>query len=165
MATPPTGLPEGRPSKYRTEFCDIIVEEMAKGYTFTAAAAGMGVSRATLELWRSVHPEFSDAVAKGEVLRQKQFETAALMCSFPNMAVARNADGTLVPIPTGNPGMIQLGLRNCTASGKKDWDDSPTKVELTGAAQGPIKTVALQMTADNAADAAKEYQLMMGASD
>src|SRR5690625_3246702 len=58
--------PVGRPSKYRPEYCDMLVEHMAEGASMTSFAAEIDVSRETISEWSRVHPEFSVAVKKGK---------------------------------------------------------------------------------------------------
>ena len=55
----------GRPTKYDPAFCDDVLPFMAQGYSTTALAGHIGVSRSTLYLWMEEHPEFSDAVKEG----------------------------------------------------------------------------------------------------
>jgi len=64
--------PRGRPSSYYPARCDEIIAIMSEGYTMTAAASIMGVSRLTLYRWAEAHPDFCNAlgIAKGgRVLR------------------------------------------------------------------------------------------------
>ena len=56
----------GRPTKYRPEMCEQIVEHMASGLSKFASAAKMGVNMDTLYEWARVHPEFSVAIKQGE---------------------------------------------------------------------------------------------------
>ena len=58
--------PEGRPSKYKPEYCSKLVEHMAQGLSFESFAAVIKVNRDTLNEWAKVHDEFS--VAKKEAL-------------------------------------------------------------------------------------------------
>lgn len=55
----------GRPSKYDPAFCDKVLPFMGQGYSTTALAGHLGVSRSTLYLWMDNHQEFSDAVKEG----------------------------------------------------------------------------------------------------
>lgn len=52
----------GRPSKYTDELLEDVRERALKGETDEEIAAGIGVSRSTLALWKVRHPEFSDAL-------------------------------------------------------------------------------------------------------
>lgn len=58
-------MTQGRPSKYDPKFVDQVLPFMAQGYSTTALAGHLGVSRSTLYLWMEQHPEFSDAVKEG----------------------------------------------------------------------------------------------------
>ena len=60
----------GRPTNYKEEYCDIIVEEMAKGLSFEASGGDkrIAVSKDTLYQWLKKYPAFSDAKKKGENL-------------------------------------------------------------------------------------------------
>lgn len=58
--------PVGRPSKYRPEYCDMVVDHMSEGASLTSFAAEIDVSRETISEWSRVHPEFSVAVKKGK---------------------------------------------------------------------------------------------------
>lgn len=56
----------GRPTKYDPEMCELVVPFMADGYSTTALAGRLGVSRSTIYEWIDQHPEFSDAVKQGQ---------------------------------------------------------------------------------------------------
>lgn len=51
----------GRPSKYREEFCDLLISHMARGLSFESFAAVIKVNQDTLHEWVKVHPNFSEA--------------------------------------------------------------------------------------------------------
>lgn len=59
----------GRPSKYKPEYCDMLIEHMHAGFSYEAFAGSIGVCWDTLYEWEKVHPEFSEAkrygIAKG----------------------------------------------------------------------------------------------------
>ena len=59
-------MPRGRPTKYRKEMCDQLVELMAEGRSKTAACAELGITTETLYQWAKNKPEFSDAVKRAE---------------------------------------------------------------------------------------------------
>jgi hypothetical protein len=56
----------GRPSKYLEEYCDQLISAATDGYSVTAFAGMIDVSRDTLYEWSSKHPEFSDALNKAK---------------------------------------------------------------------------------------------------
>lgn len=63
-----------RPSKYDPRFCDDIVEVMGTGLSKTAWAGSVGVCHDTVIEWAKVHPEFSDAVKRGQAARTLKLE-------------------------------------------------------------------------------------------
>ncbi len=54
-------MPAGQPTKYRKEYCQEVIDFMAKGYSFEAFAGHITVNVDTLHEWAKVHKEFSDA--------------------------------------------------------------------------------------------------------
>lgn len=64
----------GRPSEYRPEFCDTAREVMGQGFSKTALAGHLKVSRQTLLNWCDAHPEFLGAVKEGEAMRTAKLE-------------------------------------------------------------------------------------------
>jgi hypothetical protein len=72
-------MPAGRPSKYDPKFCDMLIEHMAKGYSFESFAGDIGVNRDTLYEWTSVHSNFSDAKKTGASKSLKAMEEIGLL--------------------------------------------------------------------------------------
>lgn len=64
----------GRPSVYSPEFCKQVIEFMARGYSLTAFAGTIGVSRETIYAWMESHKDFSDALAKAKAARTFYWE-------------------------------------------------------------------------------------------
>ena len=58
-------MTQGRPSKYDPAFIEQVLPFMEQGYSTTALAGHLGVSRSTLYLWMEHHQDFSDAVKEG----------------------------------------------------------------------------------------------------
>lgn len=59
----------GRPSKYKTEFCEQLIAHMGQGLSFESFAALIDVNLDTLYEWEHRHTDFSEAK---KVARQKQ---------------------------------------------------------------------------------------------
>jgi hypothetical protein len=59
----------GQPTKYRQEYCDSVKTFMGQGYSLTAFAGSIRVSRETVYEWERVIPEFSDAVKSARAMR------------------------------------------------------------------------------------------------
>lgn len=59
----------GQPTKYKPEYCDAVMAFMGQGYSLTAFAGSIRVSRETVYEWERVIPEFSDAVKSARAMR------------------------------------------------------------------------------------------------
>jgi len=65
----------GRPTTYKPEYCDLVIQMLSEGASFTEFRAAIGgVSRQTLSNWRDQNPEFFDAYNKAEALGQAYWE-------------------------------------------------------------------------------------------
>lgn len=51
----------GRPTKYKPEYCEEIIQYMRDGKSLAEFAAHINVARDTVNEWANVHPEFSAA--------------------------------------------------------------------------------------------------------
>lgn len=51
----------GRPTDYKPEYCQLLIEHMGNGYSFEAFAAVVNCNRDTLYEWVKVNEDFSDA--------------------------------------------------------------------------------------------------------
>ncbi len=121
---PPQG--RGRPTDYREEFCDLARQSMELGFSKTATAGKLGVSKQTFANWCQAHPEFLAAVKEGETLRTLKLETDLLGAT----------DGPTVTSRI-------FALKNAAPD---EWRDKRIS-ELTGADGGPIQT---EVTSDAA---------------
>lgn len=68
----------GRPSKFRTTYCDEVIAAGQEGLSLTAFAGIIGVSRDTVNEWTRAHPEFSDAVKIHQAKRTEYLERTLL---------------------------------------------------------------------------------------
>jgi hypothetical protein len=59
----------GRPSEYRPEYCQLVIEKMSEGLSLTAFAGFIRVSKSSVYEWISAHREFSDAVSRARSAR------------------------------------------------------------------------------------------------
>ncbi|MGD9724506.1 MAG: helix-turn-helix domain-containing protein [Pirellulales bacterium] len=64
----------GRPTKYKPEFCDAVIELGEQGKSRTQIARSLGVVRQTLTDWEASHPDFSDAMSIAEEYAQAWWE-------------------------------------------------------------------------------------------
>lgn len=95
----------GRPTKYRPEYCDAVIEYMRDGASLTSFAAQIGVARSSLNEWCEHHPDFSDAVKIGKAQCAAWWERLG-------RAGAQGADV--------NPTLVIFGLKNMA---ENDWKD------------------------------------------
>jgi hypothetical protein len=59
----------GRPTNYKPEYCDRVVELGAKGYSQAMIIADIGAgSRETISNWKKAHPAFLDAMIRARDL-------------------------------------------------------------------------------------------------
>ena len=62
---------------------------MADGYSASAAAAKMGAHRDQINEWAKQHPEFADAIKRGEAIRVWKLETDLLRARNGSVVRAR----------------------------------------------------------------------------
>ena len=116
----------GRPTAYRDEFCQRVIELMAEGRSLDGCAAVLGVNPDSLYTWQKLHNEFSEAVKAGRAAAITFWESRLL-------DVAKGG--------AGNAQTIQWALRNRSraASG---WDHAHAKVEVSGPNGGAVQVAA-----------------------
>lgn len=112
-------MPLGRPTKYKPEYCDKVVEYMGNGYSKEAFAGEIGVCRDTLYEWASKHAAFSDAIKRGEAANLSYWERIGQQ-GITGQLEGFNASSWIF-----------------TMKNRAGWRD---KVEHTGEGGGPIKT-------------------------
>lgn len=69
----------GRPTKYRLECCDVVLELMKKGFSKRAVASALGICRDTLYQWCRVNQRFSYTCEVGEAMSQKYWEEIGML--------------------------------------------------------------------------------------
>ena len=74
-------MPGGRPTSYKPEYCQQLIEHMAKGNSFWSFAAEVNVCFDTLSEWTKVHLEFSEAKRLGMAKLLKFDENLGMMGS------------------------------------------------------------------------------------
>lgn len=61
-AEPAAPAKRGRPTDYDPAFCELVEGFGKEGYSKAEMAAGLGVTRGTMDAWMKAHPDFSNAV-------------------------------------------------------------------------------------------------------
>jgi len=69
----------GRPTKYKEEYCQKLIDHMAEGYSFDSFAGIVDVNIDTLYEWAKVHEEFSDAKSIGSAKSMAWWEKIGRM--------------------------------------------------------------------------------------
>jgi hypothetical protein len=72
----------GRPSEYKPEYCDLVIDKMGEGLSLTAFAGHLKVSRECVYNWMSEHREFSDAVSRARSTRVLALERKLLSARY-----------------------------------------------------------------------------------
>ena len=57
--------PVGRPSDYKPEYCEMLIQHMAEGLSFESFAAVVDSTKKTLYNWADANPEFLHAKERG----------------------------------------------------------------------------------------------------
>lgn len=57
----------GRPTKYKEEYCEMLIDHLASGKPFRSFGRKIGVSVETIYEWTRKHPEFLDALKDGRL--------------------------------------------------------------------------------------------------
>lgn len=110
--------PVGRPTKYEPSYVDQIVDFMAQGFSPTAFAGSIRVSRSTLDNWGAEHPEFLEALQTARACRVYKLEDGMLS--------AKNGPEVTARI---------FALKNAAPD---EWRD---RQEVTGADGAPVRFV------------------------
>lgn len=115
-----------RPTEYKEEFCEQVVEWGKMGKSLAWMAAELDVSRECIYEWMRVHPTFSDAMTRARQHSQRWWEDA------------------------GQNGMLAPGFnasiwsRSMAARFPDDWRESKG-VELTGKDGGPVQVSRIEL--------------------
>lgn len=64
----------GRPSSYKPEHCDLLLEHMKKGNTFESFGSVVHVSLQTLYNWQDAHPDFLETRKLGMTYLRRFYE-------------------------------------------------------------------------------------------
>src|SRR6476660_1459006 len=77
----PEGYVFGRPTLYRPEYCQRAIEYMGQGFSLTALAGHLGMSKDAIYDWINLYPDFRHAVNMGRAARVAALETKLLSTS------------------------------------------------------------------------------------
>ena len=72
-------MPAGRPSSYKPEYCEQVIELGSKGMSPVQIAVELGVPRTTMLSWADVHEEFSTALTRAKEHEQAWWERQGMV--------------------------------------------------------------------------------------
>lgn len=81
----------GRPSSYKPEYCEMVIEHMKQGLSIRSFCAVVDIHEDTAYEWIKVHPDFSEAVKKGRQQQIAFFEKTGIAAAhgkIPNFNAA-----------------------------------------------------------------------------
>ena len=111
----------GRPTKYKEEYCQKLIDHMAEGYSFDSFAGIVDVNIDTLYEWAKVHAEFSDAKSIGTAKSMAWWEKIGRM-------------GMINEIPFFNDRIWRLNMinrfRSKWSDGTKNENNDKVKTEI-----------------------------------
>jgi hypothetical protein len=108
-------MPAGRPTDYKEEYCEQLIQHMARGFSFESFAGKVGVSKQTIYTWAETHPEFLDS-------KNAAFEQSRLFWERVGieLATGQNTDA--------NPTAWIFNMKNRF---REDWNDKK-EIEHSG---------------------------------
>lgn len=72
-------MPAGRPTDYKAEYCERVIELGKLGYSHAMIASELGVARNTLYNWQNEIPEFLSAITHARDEAQAWFERKGMI--------------------------------------------------------------------------------------
>jgi hypothetical protein len=161
------GRPVGRPTDYRTEFCEIAANLCAKGATDFEVAQELGVHVATLYRWKASHPEFCEALRVGKDLADDRVEAAlyhrAVGYSHPAVKIFMPA-GASEPVYADYTEHVPPDIGGATlwlVNRRSDRWKSKQSHEVSGPGGAPLTSV--NLTATDPVEASRLYQELIAA--
>lgn len=76
-----------RPTKYKPEYCEQLIEHMTNGFSFESFAGLISVDRQTIYNWIDAQPEFFDAKRQGFEKSRLFWEDVAIKGASGSMPV------------------------------------------------------------------------------
>jgi len=115
-------MPSGRLTKYKKEYCEMLITHMKQGLSFESFAPTIGVNRDTLYEWEHRHQIFSDAKKVGNEHRCLFVEKI-----YINAAMGRNEikiNGRIEKLNPSAAMMIFLAKNTLNWRDKRDVEHS-----------------------------------------
>jgi hypothetical protein len=119
----------GRPTKYKEEYCDHIVEFMSDGSSKVQFCADIGISYDAFLRWQNENPRFHESVKRAELMCQSWWEKKSKSAIFGGVE-GFNATGYIFNMKNRFPEFYKDKQEidmNAKVSSADDWsndDDS-----------------------------------------
>lgn len=68
----------GRPTKYKPDYCEMLIDHMSRGFSYESFAGKISVCRGTLYIWEKEHEAFFNAKKIGVAKCLEWWETQAI---------------------------------------------------------------------------------------
>lgn len=75
-------MPMGRPTKYKPEFCDRVVELGRQGASKAEMALDLDIAMSTFDVWQNEKSDFSEAVKRAEEFSRGWWEMKGRLATF-----------------------------------------------------------------------------------
>jgi hypothetical protein len=75
-------MPGGRPTLYKPEYCQQVIDTLKDGNSLAHFASDIGICRDTLTNWQRDKPEFFAACKEGQLGAQKFWEAMLRRCAI-----------------------------------------------------------------------------------
>ena len=118
--------PGGRPTKYKPEYCQQLIDFMSDGFSLEAFAGKVSVTKDTVYQWRDKYPEFSDSIKVGFAKCRVFWEDMGKKGLFTDKEEKFNATVWI------------FNMKN-----RFGWRDQQS-VELSGPGGGPVQTMSIK---------------------
>jgi hypothetical protein len=109
----------GRPTAYKPEFCQMLIEHMAKGLSFESFGATINVSAAKLYEYADKHPEFREAKQQGRIKSMLFWENLGVENILSTSETIRKGNSSETKSKTLNAAIYKLHMAN-----KFGWHES-----------------------------------------
>tara|TARA_R100001086_G_scaffold180400_5_gene100191 strand:- start:14542 stop:14919 length:378 start_codon:yes stop_codon:yes gene_type:complete len=73
---------KGRPTKYKPEFCDKVIEMGREGASKAEMALELDIAMSTFDVWQNDREDFSEAVKRATALSQGWWEKNGRLATF-----------------------------------------------------------------------------------
>jgi hypothetical protein len=81
----------GRPTVYKPDMADMAYRFALLGYTDSELARALGVSDTTVDLWKTIHPEFSGSISAGKEIADARVAESLFASCFDRTVVETQA--------------------------------------------------------------------------